>query len=141
MEVQINDLLYGFLAAAIAVLTIHELLVLGFKYAGVLPNAVPWSLMPTGIWNLPTILNSVFWGGLWGVVYVLVADFLPIVQIWVKGAVFGVLIALVSNFTLLALIKKRPLFMGFDFKLIFAVLIILSGFGSATAVLFVRLQN
>lgn len=141
MIVSIDDLLYGFLAAAIAVLTIHELLVMLFMYAGNLPQATPWSLKPTGPWNIPTVLNSVFWGGLWGVVYVFISDLLPFTQIWLKGAAFGILIAVVSNFTLLALIKGKPLFMGFKFKLIAAVLVILSGFGAVTAVLFERLRG
>lgn len=134
--IQPVDLGIGFLAAAIAVVTVHELIVLLCKEVGLLPAATPWSMKRMGPLNAPTIVNSVFWGGLWGIVYVLIKDHLPVAEVWQKGAAFGLLIAFVSNFTLLPLIKKKPLFMGFDLKVIACVLVILAGFGAATSLLF-----
>lgn len=141
MVIQTYDLFLGFVAAAISVLTVHEIIVLILKKANLLPEASPWSTKPTGPWHVPLILNSVFWGGLWGILYVLVKDNLPFALVWEKGWVFGILIAVISNFTLLPLIKRKPVFMGFNFKLIGCVLLILSGFGIATAVLFEVLQK
>ncbi len=141
MAIQINDLLLGFVAAGVSVLTIHEILVFLLKKAGFLPSATPWSVKPIGPWNVPTIVNSVFWGGLWGIVYVLIRDFLPFEFVWEKGWAFGILIAFVSNFTLLPLIKGKPLFMGANYSLIGCVLLILSGFGIVTALLFAKLRG
>ncbi len=133
---RLTDLAFGFLAAALAVLTVHELLVFLLKKAGLLPAATPWSMKPMGPLNVPTIVNSVFWGGLWGVVYVLAKDYLPGADAWQKGTEFGLMIAVASNFTILPVIKKKPLFAGGDAKIIACVLVILSGFGAATAVVF-----
>jgi hypothetical protein len=136
MTIHTYDLFLGFLAGAISVLTIHEILVLFLKKANLLPDATPWSIKPIGPFGVPTIVNSAFWGGLWGIVYVLTMHVLPFTLPWEKGLAFGILIALLSNFTLLPLIKQKPLFMGFNVKLIGCVLFILSGFGIATAILF-----
>lgn len=135
----LTDLAFGFLAAAVAVVTAHEGIVLILNKAGLLPKA-PWSLEPIGPWKVPTIVNSIFWGGLWGVVYAAVHHRIPGDQTAIKGAIFGLLIALVSNFTLLPLIKRKPLFMGGNLKLIACVLVILAGFGAATALILEALR-
>ena len=141
MIMQIDDLLLGFIAASISVLTVHELIVLFLKLTNLLPESSPWSLKPTGPWNVPTVLNSVFWGGLWGVFYAIIHDTIDFAQVWEKGLLFGLFIAVISNFTVLPLIRKKPLFMDFKIKVIICVLVILSGFGISTAVLFDRLRS
>ncbi len=131
----LTDFAYGFLAAAIAVVTVHQCIVLVLNKAGLLPSS-PWSTKPIGPWGVPTIVNSIFWGGLWGTVYAGVHHWLPGSETWCKGLIFGLLMALVSNFTLLPLIKRKPLFMDMNFKMIACVLLILSGFGMTTALLY-----
>lgn len=128
-----SNLFYGFLAGALSVITIHELLVFIFKSLKILPAAEPWSMQPTGIFGVPTILNSLFWGGLWGVVYVLIKPKMPFNEPLQNGLIFGLAIAIISNFIVIPLIKKKPLFLDFKLPAITAVLIILIGFGMGTA--------
>ncbi len=128
-------LLLGFLAAAISVIVVHQGIVFALNKAGIWP-AKPWSMAPIGPYKVPTIVNSVFWGGLWGVVFAAIQRYIPGDTVWQQGLVFGWLMALVSNFTILPLIKGQPLFMGSDARKIAIVLAILSGFGIATALLF-----
>ena len=139
MTLSAKDLLIGFLAAAIAVVVAHQVIVFILNQAGIWP-AKPWSMAPTGPYQIPTIVNSIFWGGLWGVVYAIVHPYLPGNETWLKGLIFGLLIAVLSNFTLLALVKGQPLFMGMDGKKIAVVVTILAGFGTATALLYDRLR-
>jgi hypothetical protein len=140
MPLALKDPLIGFLAAAIAVVIAHEVIVFLLNTAGILP-VKPWSTEPVGPYHVPKILNSIFWGGLWGVVYALIQSHLPGAQAWERGLIFGILIALISNFTLLALIKGQPLFAGYDGKRIVAVLLILGGFGAATGILYEKLRT
>src|SRR4051812_48201496 len=113
----------GFVAAAIAVVTVHEGIVLILYKLKLLPSA-PWSTKPIPPWGVPGIVNSMFWGGLWGAVYALIHRHLPGGETWLKGLLFGLLIAFFSNFILLPLIKRKPLFMGFNLQLIGCVLLI-----------------
>lgn len=135
-----SGLILGFVSAALAVVTVHQSIILLLNKAGVLPNE-PWSLKPVPPLGVPAIVNGMFWGGLWGVVYVLLRDALPPDEAWEKGWLFGLLVALISNFTLLPIIKGSPPFMGGDVKKIAGVLIVLSGFGIATAVIYDALST
>jgi hypothetical protein len=133
-------LLLGFLAAAIAVVTVHQGIVFALNKAGVWP-VKPWSTAPHGPYKVPTIVNSIFWGGLWGVVFAAFRPYIPGGAVWQQGLVFGLAIALFSNFTILPMIKGQPLFFGMDVKKMAIVLAILSGFGIATAVVFHWLRS
>lgn len=139
-------ILLGFIAGAIAVATVHQAIVWGLVNAAWLPaTAQPWNMKPYGPLGVPTIANSMFWGGLWGALFGLIWDKLPGGAIWVRGLVFGLLITLISNFTLLPIIRKAlgvtnpaqiALFAGGDPKRMLAVALILGGFGMALAAIY-----
>jgi phosphotransferase system glucose/maltose/N-acetylglucosamine-specific IIC component len=130
-----RNLVTGFVAAAIAVLTVHQSIVFGLDSAGVISREA-WSVKPHGPLQIPTILNSVFWGGLWGSVLALLYNKLPGSAAWIKGLLFGWLIYFFSNNLILPLIKGNPLFFGGDLNQLAAVFLILSGFGMATAIIY-----
>ena len=138
----------GFIAAAISVLVVHQTIVYVLGLYG-MTRGVPWSLQPLGYgpvaW-LPLLANSVFWGGLWGVVYGLVHDRLPGGAGWLKGLTFGVLVVIFSNWIFLPLIRQylfawppQPLFAGFNGSNPMALLpsfLILAGFGLGLGVIY-----
>jgi hypothetical protein len=103
--------------------------------------AKPYSTAPIGPWGVPTILNSIFWGGLWGAVYALTHHLLPEGPLWFQGVVFGLLMLVFSNCLLVPLLKGQPLFFGFDPTKLLSVALILSGFGAALALLYDYLVN
>jgi hypothetical protein len=140
MIVSFRNVVTGFAAAAIAVVTVHQCIVFGLDSAGIIKRAA-WSLDPVGPFQIPTILNSIFWGGLWGAVLALVYPKLPGSAAWLKGLVFGWLIYLLSNNLILPLMKGKPLFYGGDTNQLLSVFLILSGFGAATAVIYNALRN
>ena len=67
------DLLRGIVAAAISVVTVHQVIVFVLNRLGLWP-AAPYSTAPIGPLGVPTIVNSVFWGGVWGAVYALLSS-------------------------------------------------------------------
>ena len=73
------------------------------------------------------------WGGVWGVLCVLIDPFIPGGSATIKGLVFGIVApAILGVLILLPLITGRfPLFFDFDLQLIVSVLLILGGFGAA----------
>ena len=143
-----RNVILGFIAAAIAVVTTHEaILYAAVNYLGLLPAAVrAWNTTSFGPLGVPLIVNSMFWGGLWGALFGLVYNLLPGGASWLKGLIFGLFIPLISNWTLLPLIRGKvfgvtnpaqtAFFSGGDPKRMLAVLLILGGFGLALGILY-----
>lgn len=129
--ISLKSLAFGFIAGAIAVVTVHEIIDLILNKAGVFPR-VPWSMEPSAVTGVPQIVSDMFWGGAWGIVFVLLYAFIPGGSPALKGLIFGVLgPAILGVFILVPLITGRfPLFFDFDPKLVGSVLLILAGFGA-----------
>ncbi len=143
----VRNLVVGFIAAAIAVVTIHQLTVLGLTQAGLIKGEA-WSMKPVPPYAIPAIANNIFWGGLWGALFGLVWDKLPGGAMWLRGLIYGLCVVVVSNWIFLPLIKgkifgiaNQPLFAGGDPKRLLAGAIILGLFGAATAVFYAMMSR
>lgn len=136
------NIILGFVAGAIAVITVHQGIVWTLTEIGLIKSTA-WSLSPVKPWGVPVLFNGMFWGGLWGALFAAVHDKLPGGAMWLKGLLYGIFITIISNWTLLPLIKgqifgqpNQVLFSGGDPKRMLAVLLILTGFGAATAIIY-----
>jgi hypothetical protein len=126
----------GFLAGAISVVVAHEGTISLLHAAGYIPTS-GWSMTPAiPPWGVPRLVNNVFWGGLWGILFALLYERVPGGMAWLKGLIFGLGIVLVSNWILLPLIKGRlfgqpnqVLFGGWNPQRMLIVLAILGAFG------------
>lgn len=111
MSSTMKTAIFGFVAAAIAVLVAHQVMVLVLHLAGLIPNA-PYSFRPNA-WGVPVIINSLFWGGLWGVAFAFFAHRLP-GDTWLKGLLAGLIgPLLIGNWIVLPLIRGQTMFAGF----------------------------
>lgn len=136
-----KSLALGFIAGAIAVVTAHEIIDFILLQAGMFPR-VPWSMEPAAMTGVPQIVSDMFWGGVWGILFVLLYGFIPGGGPTVKGLIFGILgPAILGVFILVPLITGSfPLFFAFDPKPIVSVLLILAGFGAAMGWLYGLMQ-
>lgn len=132
----------GFIAAAIAVVTVHEGIIYVLTQSGLI-RGTPWGMQPIAPWGVPRLVNNIFWGGLWGVLFALIYEQLPGGMAWLKGLVYGLLIVVFSNWLLLPLIKgqlfgqpNQVLFSGWDPRRMLAVVLIVGGFGLALGVIY-----
>jgi len=130
--ISVKSLVLGFIAGAIAVATAHEIIDFILLKAGIFPR-VPWSMEPSAVTGVPQIISDMFWGGVWGILFVLLYGVIPGGGPTVKGLIFGIIgPAILGVFILVPLITGRfPLFFGFDPALVGSVLLILAGFGAA----------
>ena len=64
-------LLLGFVAAFLATLTFHQIGIWVLHAVG-LTGATPWVTTPIPPLGVPSVLSLAFWGGLWGIVFVLI---------------------------------------------------------------------
>jgi len=131
VHVTVKSMVLGFIAAAVAVLTVHELISYILLQAGIFPRE-PWSMKPAAVTGLPQIISDMFWGGFWGVLFALIYPFIPGGSPTLKGLIFGIVApAILGVLIAIPLLTGRfPLFFGFDAKMIGSVLLILAGFGA-----------
>jgi hypothetical protein len=142
MQGTIGRMVLGFIAAAIAVLIVHEGVIYLLTQGGLIRGAA-WGMQPIPPWGVPRLINNVFWGGLWGVLFALIYEGLPGGAAWLKGLIYGLFIVVVSNWILLPLIKgqvfgqpNQVLFGGWDPRRMAAAAIIVGAFGLALGVLY-----
>ena len=143
MQGAIGRMVLGFVAAAISVLAVHETIIFLLNAAGYIPGR-GWSMTPAiPPWGVPRLINNVFWGGLWGVLFALLYERIPGSMAWLKGLIFGLFIVVVSNWILLPLIKgqvfgqaNQVLFGGWNPQRMLIVACILGGFGIGLGVIY-----
>ena len=148
MQGTVGRMVLGFIAAAISVLIVHQSIVYLLGVSGMI-RATPWTMRPIGYGpfpGIPLLLNSVFWGGVWGAVFGLAYDKLPGTWSWLKGLIFGILVVIFSNWIFLPLIRQyvfkyppQALFSGFNGSNPMVLLpgfLILAGFGLGLGIVY-----
>ena len=98
----------GFIAGAVGVLIFHQVSILILHIAGVLPNA-PYSLQPTAPFGVPQFLSLAFWGGIWGIVLILIMERVRGAnRLWVAFIFGGILPPLVAALVVVPLKGGNP---------------------------------
>jgi hypothetical protein len=145
MQGTLGRIVLGFIAAAISVLVVHEGIIYLLGVAGYLPPPNRgWSMTPAiAPWGVPRLINNIFWGGLWGVLFALIYEWVPGGWSWLKGLIYGLAIVVVSNWILLPLIKgqvfgqaNQVLFGGWNPSRMVAVALIVGGFGLGLGIIY-----
>jgi hypothetical protein len=139
----LGRIVLGFVAAAISVLIVHEGIIYFLNNAGYIPSR-GWSMTPAiPPYGVPRLINNVFWGGLWGVLFALLYNWIPGGMAWLKGLIFGLFIVVVSNWILLPLIKgqmfgvpNQVLFGGWNPTRMWIVAAIVGGFGLGLGIIY-----
>lgn len=103
----------GFVAGALATLTLHQLAI-GLLYAlGAVANP-PYAMRPIPPLGVPSVVNLAFWGGVWGIVWALVAERMPRRwPIWLAGLVFGAVAPTLAGWFVIAPLKGQAVANGF----------------------------
>jgi hypothetical protein len=131
----LKSIIFGFIAGALATVTVQALINYLLSLGGI---GVPWSVEPIPGFDFPPIVFNAALGGLWGIVFALILGDVPKGSMTLKGALLGILgPALVGVFVLVPILtSKIPLFFNGDVNLIWPMVVILAGFGAATAWLY-----
>lgn len=134
-------LLLGFVAGALAVFVFHQITIWLLTAAGAIQGN-PYSLRPIAPLGVPQVLNSAFWGGLWGCVFALVADRFPRSwPLWLAGIVFGIIGPTLVNWFVVAPIKGQPMAQGFNPARMWPGVVINAMFGLGIAVFYELLRR
>ena len=106
-----RDLVLGFIAGALAVLAFHQVMVFLLSTVGLIQSHV-YATQGVPPFGVPTILNQMFWGGLWGLLFAVVADTLPPWPLLLLGFTFGVLGPVLASWFVVAPLKGTPIAAG-----------------------------
>ena len=125
----------GFVAGFLATITFQQIGIWVLHAVG-LTGATAWTTTPVPPFSVPSVISLSFWGGVWGIIFVLIERWLARCPggYWVGATVFGAVVpTLVLMFVVFPL-KGRPLGGGFATNLIVTLLIVHGLWGLGTAV-------
>jgi hypothetical protein len=128
-------LLFGFIAGFIATLVFHQIGLLLLHFAGLTPR-LPYNMHSVSPFHVPQFVSLAFWGGVWGIVFVLVEAAIARSPggYWIDAIVFGAIFpTLVAWFVVLPL-KSLPAGFGFHFPGLLVGPIVNGLWGLGTAV-------
>ncbi len=133
-------LLIGFVAGFLATLIFHQLMLALLWGAGVAPFR-PFQMTATAPFGVPAVFSLAFWGGVWGILYVLVErSFARGSSYWLMAFLFGaVLPSLVALLVVLPL-KGHPMGGGWHPPLLLTAFLVNGAWGVGTG-LIVRLLS
>ncbi|QCK88430.1 hypothetical protein E8L99_23055 [Phreatobacter aquaticus] len=121
-------LLLGFIAGALSVLIFHQPTIYGLTQLGLI-NGNIYQMGAVGPLGIPQIANQCFWGGLWGMLFVLLWDR----QGWgTRGSLFGMVFGLFAGLILWGALQGavgdlKAVAVALPFGLVLAALLILIG--------------
>lgn len=129
----IRQILIGFAAGFVATLVFHQLAVAILSAIGVAPFGA-WNMAPTAPLGIPAVLSLSFWGGIWGIIMILVHQhFGSGTRYWVSAFLFGAVVTSIVALFIVAPMKGGPMGAGFVPAVLLTVFIINGVWGIATA--------
>jgi hypothetical protein len=123
----------GFVAGFLAVLVFHQGMV-AFLYAIGFTVSPPFQIQPIPPFGVPRFWSLAFWGGVWGVVFVLVEPYFPRgAKYWLAALVFGALGPTLVSWFIVAPIKGTPVAGGWELDAMTRGLLVNGAWGIGTA--------
>ncbi len=121
-----------FLAGALAVPLFHQVVVAIMNAVGFIDRS-PYSFAATKPFGVPELISLSFWGGVWGVILMLVVGRMTGAKFWIVALLFGAIVpTLVAGFVVAPL---KGMAAGGNAKMAVAGLLINGAWGLGTAAL------
>jgi hypothetical protein len=137
---RVRDLVLGFIAGALAVMTFHQGMVFLLSTVGLIQSPV-YAMRGVPPFGVPTILNQMFWGGLWGILFAAVADTLPHWPLLPLGFTYGVLGPVLASWFVVAPLKDIPIAAGWVPQRMLAGVLINGCWGIGMALIYAWLRR
>lgn len=114
-SLQAKDLAIGFVAGFLAVFVFHQLTIWAMGNLGLIPNAAIYRVDAYGPLGVPRVVNTAFWGGVWGIVLAAVRPWLPkpAMAFFICGFLFGIVGPTFFGWFVLAPFRGQPVAQGF----------------------------
>ena len=133
-------LLFGFLAGFLATLIFHQLTLALLWSIGLAPFG-PFPMAATKPFGVPVVFSLAFWGGIWGLVLVLIEGRFPKKGYWLSVFLFGAILPSLVALCLVLPLKGRPMGGGWHPALLLTALLINGAWGIGTVLIFKLLSS
>jgi hypothetical protein len=140
-SVSATRLVLGFVAGFIATLIFHQIGLLVLHFAGMTP-AMPYNAHPVPPFGVPQFISLAFWGGIWGIVFVLAEPVFArgSAAYWIGAIIFGAIFPTFVAWFVVFPLKGLPAGRGFHLPAVFVGPIVNGLWGLGTAI-FLRLTT
>lgn len=125
--------LKAFAAGFLATLLFHQPVLWLLNAAGVVQRA-PYSMEATKPFGVPSVISLAFWGGVWGIILLMILRRSRGARYWILALVAGAIAPTLVAVFLVAPLKGQPL-TGNPLKLLAVGMIVNAAWGVGTAVL------
>jgi len=136
VSTSVTRLALGFVAGFLATLTFHQIGIWILHAVGYIPFAA-WATAPKPPFGVPSVISLSFWGGVWGIIFVLIEPWLRRSPggYWVGATVFGAIVpTLVLMFVVFPL-RGQPVGAGFAMNLVLTFVLVHALWGLGTALI------
>jgi len=131
----------GFVAGFLATLIFHQLTVALLRGLRVTPF-LPYSWVPTEPFGLPAVLSLSLWGGVWGIIFILVHGRFPAgAGYWATAFLFGAIFPSLVALLLVLPLKGRPMAGGGHLPLLVTAFLVNGAWGIGTGIFIRTLQH
>lgn len=121
-----------FIAGALAVPLCHQVMLAILDASGFVSRA-PFPMNATEPFGVPAVISLSFWGGVWGVILLLVAGGVRGAKFWLMALVFGAIAPTLVAAFVVAPLKGQP--SGGDIRMAVTGLLVNGAWGIGTAAL------
>jgi hypothetical protein len=137
---RVRALVLGFIAGALAVVAFHQVMVFMLSTVGLIQSRI-YAMRGVPPFGVPTIVNQMFWGGVWGLLFAAVADTLPPWPLPLLGFTFGVLGPVLASWFVVAPLKGTPIAAGWVPQRMLAGILINGFWGIGVVLLYAGLRH
>lgn len=131
-------LLFGFIAGFFATLIFHQAAVYGLGQLHIAPFGA-FNVHPTRPFGIPAVLSLAFWGGIWGILYILIHKSFPSGSgYWLAAFLFGAIAPSLVALLVVMPMKGLPMGGGWHPPLLLTAFLVNGAWGIGTG-FFLRL--
>lgn len=134
-------LLFGFIAGFLATLIFHQL-TLALLWGIALAPFGPFPMAPTYPFGIPAVFSLAFWGGVWGIIFVMISKSFPRGGgYWIAAFFFGAILPSMIALLVVLPLKGRPMGGGWHAPLLMTAFLINGAWGIGTGLIFKALSG
>jgi len=125
----------AFIAGFVATLVFHQAVIWCLHNFGYVPRA-PWSMTPVPPFGIPAVISLAFWGGVWGVIMMLLIARWRGAAFWIAAILFGAIFPTLVAWFIVAPLKHMPIAGGWNPKTMMVGLLVNGVWGFGTALIY-----